>query len=72
VTLTPHHFLEPWSRKVGAISLLPLWAVRPAQSFSACTRVNFTLNFYYSESLKMIVLLNKTCKNIKTGMIVVF
>jgi len=25
-----------------AISLLPLWAVRPVQSLSACTRVHFT------------------------------
>jgi len=30
----------PYSR---AISLLPLWAVRPVQSLSACTRVTFTL-----------------------------
>jgi hypothetical protein len=26
-----------------AIPLLPLWAVRPVQSLSACTRVHFTL-----------------------------
>jgi hypothetical protein len=45
VTLTPHPFLVPWSRKGGSIPLLPLWAVRPVQSLSACTRVhfNFTL-----------------------------
>ena len=30
----------PYSR---AIPLLPLWAVRPEQSLSACTRVHFTL-----------------------------
>jgi hypothetical protein len=30
----------PYSR---AIPLLPLWAVRPVQSLSACTRVHFTL-----------------------------
>jgi len=30
----------PYSR---AIPLLPLWAVRPVQSISACTRVTFTL-----------------------------
>jgi len=42
VTLTPHPLLVPqsWSR---AIHLLPPWAVQPVQSFSACTRVHFTL-----------------------------
>ena len=35
--------LVPWSRKSTAIPLLPLWAVRPVQSLSACTRVHFTL-----------------------------
>ena len=39
VTLTPHSLLMPWSRKGRAIPLLPLWAVRPVQSISACTRV---------------------------------
>jgi hypothetical protein len=43
VTLTPHPLLVLWSRKGRAILLLPLWAVRPVQSLSACTRVNFTL-----------------------------
>jgi len=42
VTLTPHHLLVPWSWKSRAIPLLPLWAVRPVQSLSACTRVHFT------------------------------
>ena len=46
VTLTPHPLLLPWSRKSRAISLLPLWAVRPVQSLSACTRVHFTYFFY--------------------------
>ena len=32
----------PWSWKGRAIPLLPLWAVRPVQSLSACTRVTFT------------------------------
>jgi len=41
VTLTPHPLLVPWSRKSRAIALLPLWAVRPVQSLSACTRVHF-------------------------------
>ena len=42
VTLTPHPLLVPWSRKSRAIPLLPLWAVRPVQSLSACTTVHFT------------------------------
>jgi len=37
VTLTPQPFLVPWSRKSRAIPLLPLLAVRPVQSLSACT-----------------------------------
>ena len=41
--LTPHPLLVPWSRKGTAIPLLPLWAVRPVQSLSACTRAHFTL-----------------------------
>jgi len=42
VMLTPHPLLVPWSRKGRAIPLLPLWAVRPVQSISACTTVHFT------------------------------
>ena len=38
VTLTPHYLLVSWSRKSRAIPLLPLWAVRPVHSLSACTR----------------------------------
>jgi len=49
-TLTPHSLLVPWSRKSRAIPLLPLWAVRPVQSLSACTRVHFTLPLTYSEN----------------------
>ena len=37
--------LVPWSRKSRAIPLLPLWAVRPVQSLSACTSVHFTFTF---------------------------
>ena len=33
----------PYSR---AIPLLPLWAARPVQSLSACTRVTFTLHLF--------------------------
>jgi len=47
VTLTPHPLLVPWSRKSRAIPLLPLWAVRPVQSLSACTRVD--LPFYFND-----------------------
>jgi hypothetical protein len=46
VTLTPHPLLVPWSRKGRAIPLLPLWAMRPLQSLSACTRVHFTFFFF--------------------------
>jgi hypothetical protein len=45
VTLTPHLLLVPWSRKGRTIPLLPLWAVRPVQSLSACTRVHFIFTF---------------------------
>ena len=47
VTLTPHRLLVPWSRKGRAISLLSLWAVRPVQSLSACTRVHFTFTVLF-------------------------
>jgi len=43
VTLTPYSLLVPWSRKGRAIPLLPLWAIQPVQSLSACIRVHFTL-----------------------------
>jgi len=39
--------LVTWSRKSRAISLLPLCAVRPVQSLSACTRVHFTYLLTY-------------------------
>ena len=45
VTMTPHPLLVSWSRKSRAIPLLSLWAVRPVQSLSACTRVHFTFVF---------------------------
>ena len=47
VTLIPHLLLVPWSRKSRAIPLLLLWAVRPVQSLSACTRVHFYFIVYY-------------------------
>jgi hypothetical protein len=45
VTLNSHPLLVPWSRKGRGTPLLPLWAVRPVQSLSACTRVHFTFFF---------------------------
>ena len=45
VTLTPHPPLVPWSWKSRAIPLISLWAVRPVQSLSACTRGHFTFTF---------------------------
>ena len=45
VTLTPHPLLVPWSWKSRAITLLPLWAIRPVESLSACTRVTFIFTF---------------------------
>ena len=38
----PSPLLVLWSWKGRAIPLLPLWAVRPVQSLSACTGVHFT------------------------------
>ena len=46
VTLTPHPLLVPWSWKSRAIPLLPLWAVWPVQSLSACTRVHFIFTLF--------------------------
>jgi hypothetical protein len=40
---------EPQCLYSRAIPLLPLWAVRPVQSLSACTRVHFTLHLPKSE-----------------------
>jgi len=50
VTLTPHPLPVPWSRKGRAIPLLPLWAVRPVQSLSVCTRVHFTFLLFIHRS----------------------
>jgi len=48
VTLTPHPLLVPWTRKGRVIPLLPLWAVRPVQNLSACTKVQCTFIFTFS------------------------
>jgi len=55
VTLTTHPLLVPWSWKARAIPLLPLWAVRPVQSLSACTRVTFTCTAYVERERAQIV-----------------
>ena len=47
----PSSLLVPCSRKSIAIPLLSLWAVRPVQSLSACTRVPFTFIFYTQHNL---------------------
>ena len=46
VTVSTYPLLVPWSRKSKAIPLLPLWAVRPVQSLSACIRAHFTFFFF--------------------------
>ena len=43
----PSPLLVPWSWKGRAVPLLPLWAVRPVQSLSACTRETFTLHLCF-------------------------
>jgi len=50
----------PWSRKGRALPLLPLWAVRPVQSLSACTRVHF-IPFTFS---------GRTIPNVSSGLYV--
>ena len=44
----PSPLLVPWSWKGRAIPLLLLWAARPVQSLSACTRLHFTLPSFTS------------------------
>ena len=48
----PHPLLVPWSRKSRAIPIIPLWAVRPVQKLSACTRVHFTYIYLYPSDRK--------------------
>ena len=52
VTLNPHPLPVPWSWKGIDLPLLPLWAVRPVQSLSACTGVHFTLFYLWYLSSK--------------------
>ena len=46
----PHSLLVPWSRKSRTIPLLPLWAVQPVHSLSACTKVHFTLLYLMQQT----------------------
>jgi len=47
----PSPLLVPWSRKSRDIPLLPLWAVWPVQSLSACTSVHFTFYIFRESSV---------------------
>jgi hypothetical protein len=58
VTLIPHSLLVPWSWKSRPIPLLPLGAVRPLQSLSACTSgalYLFNTKVYNFESLLFVL-----------------
>jgi hypothetical protein len=62
VTLTPDPLLVAWSRKGRAIPLLPLWSVRPVQSLSACTRVNFIFTFMPSMFFTVLIFTIELCE----------
>jgi len=47
----PSTLLVSWSRKSRAILVLPLWAVRPVQSLSACTVQLYLYSPYWPYSL---------------------
>ena len=57
VTLIPHPLLVPWSRKSRAITLLPLCAVRPVQSLSACIRLHITFTLHWRRAVRQGTLL---------------
>ena len=44
--------LVPWSRKSRAITLFPLWVVRPVQNLSAFTWVQFTYFTYLTQRMR--------------------
>jgi hypothetical protein len=62
VTLTPHPLLVPWSWKSRAIPLFTLWAVRPVQILSACTRMYFLNHKRSSKQSSFNLLRLKNCK----------
>jgi len=73
VTLTSHPLLVPWSRKSRAIPLLPLWAVGPVQSLSACTRVNFTFFYYTLREVRLEIIITTHTRikwNLRRGRVV--
>ena len=51
MTLTPHPLLVAWSKKSRAITLLPLLAIQPVQSLSACTVQLYLYSPYWPYSL---------------------
>jgi hypothetical protein len=51
----PSPLLVPWSWKGAAIPLLPVRAVRPVRSLSACTRVHFTFTTFYNIYVNIIL-----------------
>jgi len=59
----PSPLLVPWSWKSRAIPLLPLWAVRPVQSLSACTRVHFTILYIQGSTLLKCMKISEKCKS---------
>ena len=70
VTLTSHPILVHSSWKGRAIPLLPLWALRPVQSLSACTKVTFTFNLILHHVLTVVTL--PPCHRIHTTFTLVF
>ena len=66
--LTPHPLLVPWSRKSKVIPPLPLWAVRPVQSLSACTRVHFTLFMLKCAPSDVYFILHTVSDTLKEGL----
>ena len=54
--LTPHPLLVSWSRKSRAILLIPLRAVRPVQSLSACTTAHCTFTYLTVKAIPLLPL----------------
>ena len=65
VTLTPYPLLVPWSWKGRAIPLLPLWAVRPVQSLSVCTKVLFTFTLCFTANNVSVACKQRSCNYYK-------
>jgi len=70
VTPTPHPLLVPWSRKSRTIPLLPLLAVRPVRSLSACSTMHFTYLFlHYADGSGKIVTYYAVCSVVQADKI---